>query len=66
MRLRRRVIEESIGTPRSGELLVNETAEGRADHTVVRWSLRHTAHNKIDIIGVGIDGAQFSHHLVIE
>lgn len=66
MRLRRGVIEVPIGTPGSRELLVNKATEGRADHAVIRWSLRHTTHNKIDIIGMGIDCAQFSHHLVTE
>lgn len=60
------VIEEPVSTPGSGELLVNETAEGRADHAVVRWSLCHTTHDKIDVVGMGINCTQFSHHLVTE
>lgn len=63
MRLRRRIVEESIGAPRSEELLVNETTEGRADHTVIRQSLRHTTHDEIDVVGMGINCAQFPHHL---
>jgi len=64
MWLRRGVIEESVSTSGSGKLFVNKTAESRADHAIVHWSFRHTTHDKINIIGMGIDRAQFSHHLI--
>jgi len=66
MRLHCRIVKESIGTPRSGELLVNETTEGRADHTIIRQSLRHTTHDEIDVVGMRINCTQFSHHLIKE
>lgn len=66
MRLYHGIVEEPVGTSRPRELLVNETTESWTNHTVIRRSLRHTAHDKIDIIGMGIDCTQFSHHLIID
>lgn len=64
MRLRRGIVEESIGTPRSEELLVNETTEGRTDHTVIRRSLRHTTHDEINVVRMRINCTQLFYHLI--
>lgn len=66
MRLLRGIVKESVGATRSGELLVDEATEGRADHAVVRWSLRHATHDKIDVVGMEVGRAQFSHHLTTD
>lgn len=66
MRLHRGIVEIPVGTLRSRELLINETTESWTNHAVVRRSLRHTTHNKIDVVGMGIGCTQFFHHLIID